>query len=76
MKQIAGAKNIQTLRHAMILAQEGDIKLKSYEGLNDIGPSVMQNSAVPHSKRFGSTRANWPVPKHTKPESDSGCDCT
>ena len=28
-KQIAGMKNIQTLRHAMALAQEAEIKLKN-----------------------------------------------
>ena len=37
-KQVAGAKNIQTLRHAMILAQEAQIKLKKYEGFNDDDP--------------------------------------
>ena len=28
-KQVAGTKNIQTLRHGMILAQTGEIKFKS-----------------------------------------------
>ena len=34
----------------MILAQEAEIKLKKYIGLNDDDPSVMQASAVPHSE--------------------------
>ena len=34
-KQVAGAGIIQMLRHAMVLAQEADIKLKKYEGLGD-----------------------------------------
>ena len=41
MKQVAGAKNIQTLRHAMTLAQEAEIKLKEYEDLNVDNPSKM-----------------------------------
>ena len=49
-KQVASAKNIQTLRYAMTLPQEAEIKLKRYEGLNDNDPSVMQVSAVPHSE--------------------------
>ena len=32
---------IQTLRHAMTLAQEAEIKLKKCECLNDDDPSVM-----------------------------------
>ena len=39
-------KNIQTLKCGINLAQEANIKLKNYEGLNDEGPSVMQASAV------------------------------
>ena len=31
-KQVAGAKNIQMLRYAMMLAQEAEIKLKKCEG--------------------------------------------
>ena len=46
-KHIAGTKSIQTLRHAMILAQEVEIKLKS---VIDNDPSVMKGSAVPHLK--------------------------
>ena len=36
----------------MILAQEAEIKLKRYKGLNDDDPSVMQVSTVPHSKEL------------------------
>ena len=49
-KQIASAKNIQTLRHTMTIAQETEIKPKKDEGLNDSDPSAMQVSAVPHSE--------------------------
>ena len=49
-KQVACAKNVQTLRHAMTLAQEAYTKLKMYEGLNNDDLSVMQVSAVPHSE--------------------------
>ena len=49
-KQVAGAKNIQTLRHAMTLAQELQINLIKYKGLNYYDSSVMQVSAVPHSE--------------------------
>ena len=37
---------IQTLRHAMILVQEAEIKLKKFEGLNNDDPSVMQISSI------------------------------
>ena len=40
------AKTIQTLRHALTLAWEAEIKLKMYEELNDDDPSVMQISSV------------------------------
>ena len=43
-------KNIQTSRQAMTLAQEAEMKLKKYEGLNDDYPSAMQVSVVPHSE--------------------------
>ena len=49
-KQVAGAKNIQTLRHAITLAQEAEIKLKKYKGLIDDNSSVMQVNSVPHSE--------------------------
>ena len=47
MKQVNRAKTVQTLRLAMTLAQELEIKLKKYEGFNDNDPSVMQVSATP-----------------------------
>ena len=34
-KQMSRAKTIQTLRHAMTWAQEVEINLKKYEGLDD-----------------------------------------
>ena len=34
----------------MILAQEAEIKLRKYEGLNDDDPSVLQVSAICHSE--------------------------
>ena len=34
-------RNIQALRHVVTLAQEADIKLKMYEGLNYDDPLVM-----------------------------------
>ena len=34
----------------MTLAQEAEIKLKMYKGVNDYDPSVIQVSAVPHSE--------------------------
>ena len=34
-KQVFGAKNIQMLRHATILAQEAEIILKKHDILND-----------------------------------------
>ena len=49
-KQDASLKNVQTLRHAMTLAQEVEIKLKKYQDLNDDDPSLMQVNAVQHSK--------------------------
>ena len=44
--QVAGTKTIQTLRHAMTLMLETEIKLKMYEGLNNDDPSVMQISTI------------------------------
>ena len=38
------------MRHATNLAQESEIKLKKYEGLNGDGPSVMQISSIPPSE--------------------------
>ena len=49
-KEVAGAKTIQTLRHAMTLAQEAEIKLKKYDRLNDDDPSVMQISSILQSE--------------------------
>ena len=49
-KHIAGAKTIQTLRHAMTIAPEAEIKLKKYEGLNYDDPSVMQISSILQSE--------------------------
>ena len=49
-KQVAGAKSIQTLGHAMTLAQESEIKFKKYEGLNGDDISVMQISSIPQSE--------------------------
>ena len=46
-KQVAGTQSIQTLRHAMILVKEAEIKLKKYEGLNDDDPSGMPVSTMP-----------------------------
>ena len=40
-KQFSSVKNIQTLWHAMTLAQEEEIKLKKHEALNDDDPSIM-----------------------------------
>ena len=49
-KQVLGAKDIQTLRHAITLAVEEEIKLYKYDGLNDDDPSVMKVNAIPHSE--------------------------
>ena len=49
-KHAAGAKNIQVLRHAMALAQEAEIKVTKYDGLNDDAPSIMQVTAIPYSE--------------------------
>ena len=38
------------LRHIMTLAQEAEIRLKKYEGLNGYDPSVMQATDVWHSE--------------------------
>ena len=43
---MAGAKPIQTVRHAMTLAYGADVKLKKYEDLNDDYPSVMQVTTI------------------------------
>ena len=40
-KQIATAMSIQTLKHMITSAQEAEIKLKTYEGLNNDYPLVM-----------------------------------
>ena len=59
-KQVVGTKNIQTLRHAMTLAQEAEIKLKKYKGSNDDDPSVMHVSVVPHSEVLAVQRQSSP----------------
>ena len=47
-KQVAEAMTIHTLRHVMTLAQEAEIKLKKYKGLNDDDPSLLQISSIPY----------------------------
>ena len=64
-KQIAGAENIQMLRHAMTLAQEAEIKLKKYEGLNDDVPSLMQVSAILHSEVMA-VQGQCDLPRNTQ----------
>ena len=51
-RQIAGSKAVQTLGDAMCLAQEAEITLKKYYGLNDDDPSVMQINSVLQSERI------------------------
>ena len=43
-------QNDQTLRHAMTLAQEAELKLKKNEGFKDTDLSVMQISSIPQSE--------------------------
>ena len=45
-KQVVVAKTTQTLRHAMTLAQEAEIKLNRYEGLNNDDPAVVQINSI------------------------------
>ena len=46
----AGAKTIQTLRHAMTLAQDATIKLLRHEGLNEDNLLSMQLSIIPQTE--------------------------
>ena len=48
-RHVAAAKTIQTLRHAITLAQETEIKLKMFLAFNDDDPSVIQFSSIPES---------------------------
>ena len=46
---MAGAKAIQILRQGVTLADEAEIQLKKYEGLNDDDLSVTQISTMPQA---------------------------
>ena len=49
-KEVCGTRTVQTLRFAMTLDPELEIKLEMYERFHDDYPSVMQISSIPQSE--------------------------